>query len=87
MSNNGLFECRTNAVLNEIDMDITGVSGVAFGGPKHDILFVTVAGIILDLYAGQPMEVIANGTSLYTITGLDVKGPQSTSLKVPIDAS
>lgn len=78
---------RTNTIVNEIDMDVTGVSGVAFGGPKRDILFVTVAGIILDLYAGTPMEIITNGTSLYKITGLDVIGPESTSLQIPDDAS
>lgn len=79
------FVHRTNTILNEIDMDVTGVSGVAFGGPKRDILFVTVAGIILDLYAGKPMEVITNGTSLYKITGLDAVGPESTNLKIPDD--
>lgn len=45
-------------------MGVTGVSGVAFGGPKRNILFVTATAIILDLFTGKPMEMVANGSSL-----------------------
>lgn len=63
-------------------MGIKGVSGVVFGGRKHDILFVTVAAIILDLYAGRPMDVVEEGSSLYKITGLGTSETKSTSLEV-----
>lgn len=64
-------------------MGITGLSGVVFGGSKHDILFVTVAGIILDLYSGNPMEVNGNGSSLYKVTGLvGASETKSTSLEI-----
>lgn len=58
------------------------MSGVVFGGSKHDILFVTVAAIILDLYTGQPMDVIESGSSLYKIAGLPVSDTKSTSLEI-----
>lgn len=82
---NQFFESRTNTILDEIDMDVTGVSGVAFGGPRRDILFVTVASIILDLFTGKPMEIVTDGSSLYRITGLDTMGPTPTSLKIHED--
>lgn len=64
-------------------MGVTGVSGVAFGGPKRNILFVTATAIILDLFTGKPMEMVANGSSLYKVVGLGVSGTKSTSLEIP----
>lgn len=69
-------------IVNEIDMGVTGVTGVAFGGPKRDILFITAAAIILNLFTGKPMEMVANGSSLYKVTGLGVTGTKSKSLKI-----
>lgn len=63
-------------------MGVTGVSGVAFGGPKHDILFVTATAVILDLLTGKPMETITNGSSLYKVTCLGARGTKSTSLEI-----
>lgn len=64
-------------------MGVSGVSGMAFGGPKHNILFVTATAIILDLKTGKPMQTIAEGSSLYKVTGLCAYGRKSTTLKIP----
>lgn len=56
---------------------------VAFGGPERNILFVTATAIFLDLFTGKPIEMVANGSSLYKITGLGVSGTKSTSLRMP----
>lgn len=69
-------------MVREIDMGVTGVSGVAFGGPKRDILFVTAVKTILDLFTSEPIEMVTNGSSLYKVTCLDVHGANSTSLKI-----
>lgn len=73
---------RTNTLVGTIDLGITGVSGMAFGGPNHDILFVTVASTRFNLLTGSVEKVITEGTSLYMVTGLGVRGPKSTSFNV-----
>lgn len=73
---------RTGTLVDIIDLGITGVSGMAFGGPNHDILFVTVASTRFNLLEGTVEQVITEGTSLYMVTGLGVCGPKSTSFKV-----
>lgn len=78
-----LFKNRTKSLVNEINMGVTGVSGVAFGGPKRDTLFVTATGAILNLFTGKPTQMITSGSSLYKVTCLGVTGTKSTSLKIP----
>lgn len=74
---------RTKRIVKEIDMGVTGVSGVAFGGPKHDILFVTATAIILDLFTGKPTQMVTTGSSLYKVTCLGARGTKSTGLEIP----
>lgn len=65
-------------MVGTIDMGIQGVSGMAFGGPNMDILFVTVAADIIQLTTGAVLDVIESGSSLYKVTGLGVTGPEPT---------
>lgn len=64
-------------------MGVTGVSGVAFGGPKHDILFVTATAIVLNVFTGKPLQMVTNGSSLYKVTCLGAKGAKSSGLEIP----
>ena len=70
-------------VVRQIDMGVTGVSGLVFGGPKRDILFVLASSIILDTQTGKPTQMITTGSSLYKVTGLCVTGSEPTLFKVP----
>lgn len=64
-------------------MGVEGVSGVVFGGPERDILFIVVSSSILNTKTRQPMEIITTGSSLYKVTGLGVTGPKPARFKVP----
>lgn len=68
-------------MVDVIDMGITGISGMAFGGPKRDILFVTAAKNLFNLITGTKQE-ITSGSSLYKVTGLCKYAAKSTSLKI-----
>lgn len=74
---------RLGILIKVIDMGIQGVSGVAFGGPRRDILFVPAASLIINTKTGQPLETVTTGSSLYTVTGLGVTGRKQTLFNVP----
>lgn len=71
-------ELQKKWVVDIIDMEIQGVSGVPFGGPSMDILFVTMTADILSLTTGAVLNIVKTGSSLYKITGLGVTGPKPT---------
>lgn len=53
---------------------VPGASGVAFGGPNRDILFVLTQRSIYNGVSNQFVEEILDNSSLYMITGLGVTG-------------
>lgn len=69
-------------MVNVIDLGIKGVSGVAFGGPNKNILFVTVAANTVDTETGEITPTGEGGSSLYQITGLGVVGQTTTSVQM-----
>lgn len=70
-------------VVRVIDMGIEGVSGVVFGGPKRDILFVPASSTIVNTTSGKPVEMVTTGSALYKVTGLCVTGSTPTRFKMP----
>lgn len=66
-----------------IDMGVKAISGLAFGGPKRNILFVLAASIIVDTRNFQVLEVNNEGSSLYTVSGLCTTGQKVDSFKLP----
>lgn len=71
------------SIVRIIDMGTKAISSVAFGGPNRDILFVLASSQIANVLNFQPIEVIPNGSSLYTVTGLCATGLKSTRAKIP----
>lgn len=69
-------------MVHVIDMGITGVVGVAFGGPNRDILFVTVSGNVINTDTGAITPTREGGSSLYKIKGLNVIGQTTPSVKL-----
>lgn len=64
-------------------LPVPGASGVAFGGLRRDILFVTVQSSIIDSLSLQFIQKIVDGTSVYMIMGLNVTGmPYSRRLDI-----
>lgn len=74
--------CRASKVVRVIDMGISGVSGVVFGGPRRDILFVIASKNVYNSMTFKPMQTGAGG-SLYKVTGLCAKGFAPTRFKMP----
>lgn len=76
-------------MIRVIDIGISGASGVVFGGPKRDILFVLVSKVVFNAMTFKPMETITTGSSLYKVTGLKqllgirVTGAAPTRFKIP----
>lgn len=70
-------------MVKVIDMGISGISGIVFGGPKRDILFILASKVIINTKTGKPMETITAGSSLYKISGLCVSGAAQTRFKIP----
>lgn len=81
--NSDFCKNRTKSLVKTIDMGIGGISGLAFGGPKRDILFVLASADVIDTTTGKPIDKITDGSSLYKITGLGVTGVKSSKFKIP----
>lgn len=64
-------------------MGINGVSGLAFGGPNRNTLFVLASKIIINTVVFSTLETITDGSSVYKVTGLCGNGQKSTSFKLP----
>lgn len=64
-------------------MGTKAISGVAFGGPKRNILFVLASSKIVNVMNFAPLEDIKDGSSLYKVTGLCATSKKSTSFKLP----
>lgn len=54
-------------------MPVPGTIGLAFGGPKHDILYVLASSNVFDFTIGQSALQVPQGTSLYAMKGLGVR--------------
>lgn len=78
----GNFVNRGRRLLHVINLGIKGVSGVAFGGPKGDTLYVTVAENTVDTETGELIPTGEGGSSLYQITGLCVIGQTTPSVQM-----
>lgn len=70
-------------MVKVIDIGVPGVSGMVFGGPKRDILFVLASKVIINPKTGKPMEMLTLGSSLYKVTGLCVNGEHQTRFRIP----
>lgn len=68
--------------MQTIKLTVPGASGVAFGGPNHDILFVLAARSIVNVNTAEPGSIVTNGNSLYAIRRLGVRGFRSTRLHI-----
>lgn len=64
-------------------MGIKAVTGLVFGGPKRDILFVLASSKYVNIFNFQPIEIIPSGSSIYKVTGLCAVGRKPTSFKLP----
>lgn len=74
---------RSNRLVRVIDMGVRGVSGVTFGGPKRNILFVLASSQIVNAKNFAPLENVKDGSSIYKVTGLCATSRKSTSFKIP----
>lgn len=66
---------RTSTVVNKINATVSLLTGLVFGGPKRDILFVLSAADVIDLETGKTIGDVDTGPSLVLITGLNATGP------------
>lgn len=73
---------RTKCVVQTIDVGISGISGITFGGPERNVLFVTASSLIVNTLTGQPIQNITRGSSLYAITGLCKTGVRVPNLNI-----
>lgn len=80
---NELCQFRTKKLMNTIDLGLTGMDGLAFGGPNRNILFVTDAGDTVNTATASIKPSGEKGSSLYMITGLGAVGEKAPSFKVP----
>lgn len=77
---------RNGAIEDTIQLPVESISGLAFGGPKMDILFVTTTKSIYFNYfdvtvpVGMPSENPQAG-QVFMITGLNTKGCPHPRLK------
>lgn len=78
-----LFIRRTKKVVRTIQLPAEIVTGVAFGGPNLDILFVTTASKAFALDSGRIVSNFspASGT-VYMIRGLGARGFPGRKLRV-----
>lgn len=81
--NNEFHQFRTKTLLKTIDLGLTGMDGLAFGGPNRNILFVTAAGNTVNTETAAIKPTGEKGGSLFMITGLGVTGEETPSFKVP----
>lgn len=63
-------------------MGVQGINGLAFGGLKRDILFVTASADTVDTNTGSIQLSSRSGSSLYIVTGLHAIGEETPSFKV-----
>lgn len=69
--------------MDVFKLPVRGCSGVAFGGPNRDILFVTTQSKVIDNRSLEYVAEIIDGTSIYMITGLNATGmPYSRRLDI-----
>lgn len=61
-------------MVNTVKLPVHGLNGLAFGGPNHDIIFITASRILTDKITSQVIGEVTNGSSLYMVTGLGAKG-------------
>ncbi|XP_055321925.1 uncharacterized protein LOC129577980 [Sitodiplosis mosellana] len=54
----------------------SGLNGIAFGGPRKDILFAIRGSHIIDPFDGRPINIKEIESSLYKVTGLGSNGPK-----------
>lgn len=65
-------------MVNIIDFPAPVLNGLAFGGPRKDILYVVAAPDYFDIYSQQVVADPTNTTtSLYAVTGLGAVGTRS----------
>lgn len=78
-----LITTRTSTLVKTIDFpkSTSVLNGVAFGGPQNDILYVIAASNNINPYTLQPIP-NGNGSSIYTITGLNAVGTPSSQLQL-----
>lgn len=77
------FLHRKSTAVPIVRMPFKGLGGLAFGGPKRDILFVVTVQARVDVLLAQVTDRTAVPTSLYKITDLGAKGCcKSSHLKI-----
>lgn len=70
----------TSEVINVIDLKVQGISGVTLGGTDRSTMYVIAGSYLLNVLTGEITGEVKDGTSIYTINGLNTGGQKSTDL-------
>lgn len=62
-------------------LNVKGITGVTFGGPKREIIFAIVGSAMYNFETGQ-VDTRTNGPSLYKIIGLNATGRKFSRLSI-----
>lgn len=70
------FICRNGKIVDTIKIPAPTVSGITFGGPKRDILFVTTTRILYNSFApfDSPNSSNPAAGQTFMVTGLKTVG-------------
>lgn len=78
--NNKCINFSTSEIVRVIDVGVQGVSGVTVGGIDGKTLYVIAGSAVLNVLTGEVTGEVIDGTSIYTITGLNLTGRKSSGL-------
>lgn len=67
-------------MVNTVKLPVPGLNGLAFGGPHHDVIFITASRVLTDKITSQVIGEVTYGSSLYMVTGLGARGNELSRL-------